>query len=50
MLYKDSTAIINKENLDQILGSKWVFRSNNGYVKTRPTPSDHHFYLFIWLL
>jgi len=53
MLYNASAAIIHKVNLTPKLGSirvqvKWLWY--NYYVKTQPTPSDHLFYLLIWLL
>jgi len=45
LLYNNSVAVINKVRL-----SKWVwwFRSSDYSVKTKPTPSDHLFSLFIW--
>jgi len=30
-----------------VIRVKWLWYD---YVKTQPTPSDHLFYLFIWLL
>jgi len=48
-----STAIIYKlQNLTLKLCSQWVqwVRPTIDQVKTQPTPSDHLFYLFIWLL
>jgi len=47
MLYKVTEAIIIVY-INSVIKVKWLW--NNDYVKTQPLPSDHLFYLFIWLL